>query len=84
MAETYKFIHEKYKTKPDKLFSSPPINLRGHSKKLFKQRTNTSVAQNFFKHRVVDSWNALPADLIAVPNVELFKKKLRSLSEDIE
>ena len=77
LVETYKFINKQYKTNPEKLFSQPDRALRGHSQKLFKQRTKSEVASNFFTHRVVDPWNKLPESTVAVQTVNRFKRSLR-------
>ena len=47
-----------------------------HSKKLYKQRSNKSIRQNFFAIRVIDDWNSLPEDIISTKTVLQFKTKL--------
>ena len=84
LTETYKFLTNKYKTDPKSLFSIPNVKLRGHSKKLFKPRKSTLLAQNFFSSRVIDSWNSLPEKLVSAQSVESFKKIQSSLSTDKE
>ena len=62
LIDTYKFLngYYVYKTKPDKFFSPPHKELRGHSKKLFHRRSRTQLAGHFYTNRVVKPWNALP------------------------
>ena len=56
------------------LSTSP--ELRGHSLKLAKPRAQTSVRQNSFALRVINSWNRLPQEVIDCDTVDTFKRKL--------
>lgn len=49
---------------------------RGHSQKLFKEHASVSARRNFFSIRVIDPWNALPAEVIQSGSVCLFKSNL--------
>ena len=51
-------------------------NLRGHSKKVLKPRSNKLKVGSRFSHRVVNDWNALPEQVVSAPSVNIFKKKL--------
>ncbi|KAH9595221.1 hypothetical protein MS3_00009929 [Schistosoma haematobium] len=51
-------------------------NLRGHSKKVHKPRSNKLKVGSRFSHRVVNHWNALPEQVVSVPSVNTFKEKL--------
>ena len=51
-------------------------NTRGHHLKIFKQRRNTVQRRKFFCHRVVDTWNDLPREVIEATTVNGFKGKL--------
>ena len=77
LVETYKLSHNKYRIDPDCLFQKPNRNLRGHDYKIHKVSVNTEIRKNFFTNRVVDKWNKLPAETVAAPSVDSFKKKLR-------
>ena len=72
-------MNYRYKTDPSTIFSIPNRELQGHSQKLFKPRARTEIAKNFFTHRVIDNWNALPQDTIAAPTVKTFQNRLRAL-----
>ncbi|CAH8623495.1 unnamed protein product [Schistosoma bovis] len=51
-------------------------NLRGHSKKVHKPRSNKLKVGSRFSHRVVNHWNALPEQVVSAPSVNTFKEKL--------
>ena len=49
---------------------------RGHSYKLFKQRSNLDLRKNFFSQRVVNTWNNLPQAVVDADLINCFKNKL--------
>ena len=51
-------------------------NTRGHSKKLVKHRTLTSLRQKSFCYRVVDHWNNLTEEILTAKTVTSFKTLL--------
>ena len=51
-------------------------NTRGHSKKLVKHRTLTSLRQKSFCYRVVDHWNNLTEEIVTAKTVTSFKTLL--------
>ena len=51
-------------------------NTRGHSKKLVKHRTFTSLRQKSFCYRVVDQWNNLTEEIVTAKTVTSFKTLL--------
>ena len=77
MIEVYKIIHNLYEQQ-----CAPPLvrshtSTRGHSHKLFKQRTLTlNIRKNFFTNRVVDLWNSLPAETVEAPSLNSFKSSI--------
>ena len=76
MIETYKFTHCLYATQ-DKLFTVDTKSVtRGHSYKLMKPRVKTTLRQNFFTQRVIESWNSLQANVVKAPSVNAFKNRL--------
>jgi hypothetical protein len=79
MVETFKYLHGMYKTAPSALFKHPVRELRGHSLKLYKQRTRLDASKYFFANRVFDDWNALPDNVVQAPTLRKFKQSLRSL-----
>jgi hypothetical protein len=79
LIDTYKFLNGLYKTDPDKFFSLPHKDLRGHSKKLFQRRSRTKLSNHFYSNRVVKHWNQLPELVVSAPTVASFKNCLRVL-----
>lgn len=75
MIEVYKYTHGKY-TVNENLLSMNTSVTRGHSYKLEKVRCNTSLRQNFFNCRVVDSWNRLPDSVVTAPSIASFEARL--------
>ena len=49
---------------------------RGHSYKLFKQRSNLDLRKNFFSQRVVNTWNSLPQAVVDADSINCFKNRL--------
>ena len=78
MIEVYKYVHNLYKTSSasDLLPRDEPRITRGHEYKLKKQRCVTTLRQNFFSIRIIDSWNALPSSVVTAPNLDTFKNRL--------
>ena len=79
LCETYKYLHNLYKTDPNTLFSHPNRRLRGHTLKLSGKRFSNDISRHFLPNRVVDEWNKLSEDTVNAPNLTSFKRKLRSL-----
>ena len=51
-------------------------NTRGHSLKLVKRRSRSSLRQNVFSQRVTNDWNGLPEQVIYCPTLNRFKSRL--------
>ena len=51
---------------------------RGHTKKLFKHRTNSYTRSNFYSNRVINDWNSLLQFIVDSPSVDEFKIQLDS------
>ena len=49
---------------------------RGHRFKIVKIRARLDIRKNFFSHRVVNSWNQLPASVVDADTVNNFKNRL--------
>jgi len=47
--------------------------VRGHEKKLTKDRSRLDTRKYFFSHRVVNGWNSLPAEVVNAESVNSFK-----------
>ena len=76
MRETYKLLNNAYKVNPDIYFKLKHDNLRGHSKKVHKQRARTEIRRQFFTNRVVDAWNDLDEHTVNAKTVATFKTRL--------
>ena len=48
--------------------------LRGHKKRIFKERPRAFIRQHFFSFRVVNHWNRLPAAVVDSTTTRSFKK----------
>ena len=48
---------------------------RGHEFKLVKSRSRTEIRKNFFSQRVINEWNALPAEVLEAESVNSFKNR---------
>ena len=76
MIETYKILKRHYDLDPSTFFTLNTATTRGHSLKLFKERSRLLVRQNFFTNRIVNLWNSLPDFIISAPTVATFKLRL--------
>ncbi|CAH8642932.1 unnamed protein product [Schistosoma rodhaini] len=56
-------------------------NLRGHSKKVHKPRTNYLSADYRLSHRLINEWDSLPQHVVEAPSVDSFKRKLDQLRD---
>ncbi|VDL90475.1 unnamed protein product [Schistocephalus solidus] len=55
-------------------------SLRGHPLKLRATVARLDARRFFFSNRVIKTWNALPADIIMSPSVDIFKRKFNQYS----
>ena len=79
MVETYKITSGTYDITLPPLFQQHQdvtMKTRGHSKKLYRKRANTSIRKNFFTHRVISIWNSLPENVVSARNVKIFESRL--------
>ena len=49
---------------------------RGHTWKLWKPQAETKLRQNTFSHRVINTWNSLPSEVVNSPSINSFKNAL--------
>ena len=83
LVETFKFKRGFYKTPSNTFFKeSHTTQLRGHSQKIFKERSRLDVTKNFFSHRVVDPWNSLPESTVSAEKTKSFKKIIKSCASN--
>jgi ribonuclease P/MRP protein subunit RPP40 len=77
MIQTFKILHGHEDIKVDQLFQlSTQSRTRGHSLKIDKQRCRTALRNHMFNQRVVDTWNALPEEIISAKSINIFKGAL--------
>ena len=81
MIECYKYLTGIYKV-PTDFIPLDTNSTRGHSLKLKKQSAKKHVRCNAFSRRIVNSWNALPEEVIAAPTLNCFKARLDKEWED--
>ena len=77
MIDTYKFLSGKYNVATDMFTLAGYQGTRGHSLKLDKPTAKRlDIRRNFFSHRVVNTWNSLPEEVVSAPTVNAFKNRL--------
>ena len=77
MIECYKMHNSIYDKTASPFLQSADTNRRGHSKKLFKRRTEKlEIRRNNFINRIVDPWNNLPEEVVNAPSLNSFKNRL--------
>ena len=70
----YKIVFNVVDNCMEEFFSfSNCTSTRGHSYKLYKRQFSTSTRAHFFSERVINIWNALPADVIDFSSVKKFR-----------
>ena len=79
--ETYKITSGKYDSEISNLFQmyntqQHRTGMRGHSKKIFKKRPRLNIKKNFFTHRIIDTWNSLPENVVSAPSLKAFERRL--------
>ncbi|MCG8626996.1 MAG: hypothetical protein MJE68_33970 [Proteobacteria bacterium] len=85
LIETYKLMTGKYddavsNIMPKHQESTTSQLTRGHIYKLFQQRAEKSIRQNFLSIRIVSEWNSLPSKIVESPNLKIFKRRLDQYS----
>ena len=55
---------------------------RGHSLKLQKRMCKSTLRQHYFAFRVVNSWNALPEEIVNAASLNSYKANLDRLWRD--
>ena len=75
MIEVYELLTGKEKIKYEQFFTLAEkyYSLRGHDKKLVKERSRLDTRKVFFSQRVVNSSNSLPAEVVNAASVNKFK-----------
>ena len=77
MIAVYQILHGGMSIPPEKfLVKSTTGRTRGHDWKLHKPHAKTSVRRHSFGTRVIDDWNALPAEVVSAASINQFKARL--------
>lgn len=76
LIQTYKILSGYYTVSLDILRNSDQGHLRGHSKKLCKEKCSRLCRRNFLSNRVVYVWNTLDQGTVDAPSVNIFKNRL--------
>lgn len=76
LIETFKLVSNYYTCNMNILQLSSNIHLRGHSRKLDKEKCAKLPRKNFLTNRVVYLWNALSEETVTAPSVNIFKNRL--------
>ena len=85
MIVTYKLTSEIYdSTLPNILHYNTDTRMRGHNKKLSKQRRNKNIRANFFTQRIVTTWNQLPDSIVNAPTMHSFENRLDKYWNNLE
>ena len=83
LIQVFKILKGLEEIKPEELFISRHDNYRdtsrGHQYKIFKQHCRLNIRKYFFSQRVIEEWNSLSEDTVAVETVNAFKKKIEPL-----
>lgn len=75
MIEVYKLLSRKEQIDSNQFFTVATNHhgLRGHDKKIVKERCRLDIRKFFFSQRVVNRWNKLPVEVVDAPSVNAFK-----------
>ena len=76
MIQVYKLTSGGYDDSLPELLIKSETGLRGHDKKLFKDRPMKDIRKYSFTQRVADLWNKLPQRVVGAVDVENFEREL--------
>ena len=83
MLEVFKILHGHSNIDKDMFFQlNHREGARGHSLKLFKPRSCSKLKLNRFSHRVVNTWNSLPEEVVSADSINSFKNRLNNFWKD--
>ena len=75
LIEVFKIIHGLEGMRPSDFFIfRQDGTTRGHSHKIFKQRSRLNTRKYFFSQRIVDEWNNLSDSMVCATSVNDFKR----------
>ena len=73
MVMTWKIFHGESVIKPEDILKLSRTSTRGHSMKIFIERSNTDARKRFFTSRVAPEWNSLPVEVVEANTLERYK-----------
>ena len=77
MLQVYKILKGIDRLESNQFFTLADMSsTRGHSLKIVKHHSRTSLRQNVFSQRVINDWNGLPAHVVDSPTLNTFKSRL--------
>ena len=77
MIMTYQILTGHLRVDIADLFEQDPSDrTRGHQLRLKQIRVSSHLRQASFCHRVISTWNGLPAEVVSSPSVDTFKNRL--------
>ena len=76
MIQVYKLVNNIESTSSNLLNITGSTVTRGNDKKLYKHRARTNIRRNCFSHRVVNTWNELPNEVVNANSLNTFKQRL--------
>ena len=81
VCEVYKLLTEKEQTdyKQFLRLAENHYGVRGHEKKLNRDRSRLDTRKFYFSQRVVNSWNSFPAEVVNAESVNNFKNAYNRL-----
>ena len=84
MIETYKLTSGIYDSTLPNVSITIKTRMRGHSKRLSKQRCNKNIRANLFTQRIVTTWNQLPDSIVNAPTMQSFENRLDKYWNNLE
>ena len=75
LQETHKIMHGLERIPEVTFFVIGDTLRRGHTLKIYKERSKRELCRHFFSQRVVIPWNALPAKVVCRKSTLQFKIK---------
>ena len=78
MLQVFKILNGYEDIDSSRLFTLSSTGLRGHSLKLFKERSRLLLRKQTFTQHVVDSWNNLPENVVNAPSINVFKSRFNT------
>ena len=77
LTECYKVLHALDLCDCIRSLHRKTTNTRGHTYQLVPPKSTLLIRRQTFTHRVVNAWNALPAEIVTLPTIASFRRALR-------